>query len=79
MREAATNLEFEKAARLRDELKRLREMEVDTLDSAPQRHDVTRHQRLDDRALLGSLGQSARERRAFSRTARLKIYHSRTV
>ena len=33
MREAATNLEFEKAARLRDEIKRLREMELDTLDS----------------------------------------------
>lgn len=32
MREAATNLEFEKAARLRDEIKRLREMELDTLD-----------------------------------------------
>ena len=31
MREAATNLEFEKAARLRDEVKRLREMELDTL------------------------------------------------
>ncbi|KKB86841.1 hypothetical protein VW29_00115, partial [Devosia limi DSM 17137] len=30
-REAATNLEFEKAARLRDEVKRLREMELDTL------------------------------------------------
>lgn len=29
--EAATNLEFEKAARLRDEVKRLREMELDTL------------------------------------------------
>ncbi len=33
MREAATNLEFERAARLRDEIKRLREMELDTLDS----------------------------------------------
>jgi excinuclease ABC subunit B len=32
MREAATNLEFEKAARLRDEVKRLREMELDSLD-----------------------------------------------
>ena len=32
MREAATNLEFEKAAKLRDEIKRLREMELDTLD-----------------------------------------------
>ena len=32
MREAATNLEFEKAARLRDEVKRLREMELDTLE-----------------------------------------------
>ena len=32
MREAATNLEFEKAARLRDEVKRLREMELDALD-----------------------------------------------
>ena len=32
MREAATNLEFEKAARLRDEIKRLREMELDTLE-----------------------------------------------
>ena len=31
MREAAANLEFEKAARLRDEVKRLREMELDTL------------------------------------------------
>ncbi|MCS6762651.1 MAG: excinuclease ABC subunit UvrB [Candidatus Devosia symbiotica] len=31
MREAATNLEFEKAARLRDEVKRLREVELDTL------------------------------------------------
>lgn len=31
MREAATNLEFEKAARLRDEVKRLKEMELDTL------------------------------------------------
>jgi excinuclease ABC subunit B len=31
MREAATNLEFEKAARLRDEIKRLREMELDSL------------------------------------------------
>ncbi|MDB5506088.1 MAG: excinuclease subunit UvrB [Devosia sp.] len=31
MREAATNLEFEKAARIRDEVKRLREMELDTL------------------------------------------------
>ncbi len=31
MREAATNLEFERAARLRDEIKRLREMELDTL------------------------------------------------
>ena len=30
-REAATNLEFEKAARLRDEVKRLREMESGTL------------------------------------------------
>jgi excinuclease ABC subunit B len=33
MREAATNLEFEKAAKLRDELKRLREMELDVLES----------------------------------------------
>jgi len=32
MREAATNLEFEKAARLRDEIKRLREAELDVLD-----------------------------------------------
>jgi excinuclease ABC subunit B len=32
MREAATNLEFERAARLRDEVKRLREMELDTLE-----------------------------------------------
>ncbi|HWU22041.1 MAG TPA: helicase-related protein, partial [Nocardioides sp.] len=32
MREAATNLEFERAARLRDEIKRLREMELDTLE-----------------------------------------------
>ena len=32
MRDAATNLEFEKAARLRDEIKRLREMELDTLE-----------------------------------------------
>ncbi|HHB83152.1 MAG TPA: excinuclease ABC subunit UvrB [Devosia sp.] len=31
MREAATNLEFEKAARLRDEVKRLKEMELDVL------------------------------------------------
>ncbi len=31
MREAATNLEFEKAARLRDEVKRLKEMELDLL------------------------------------------------
>ena len=31
MREAATNLEFEKAARLRDEIKRLRTMELDVL------------------------------------------------
>jgi excinuclease ABC subunit B len=34
MREAATNLEFEKAARLRDEVKRLREMELDVLEGA---------------------------------------------
>ncbi|HWA18136.1 MAG TPA: helicase-related protein, partial [Devosia sp.] len=33
MREAATNLEFEKAARLRDEIRRLREMELDVLDA----------------------------------------------
>ncbi len=32
MREAATNLEFEKAARLRDEIKRLREAELDVLN-----------------------------------------------
>ena len=32
MREAATNLEFERAARLRDEIKRLREMELDVLE-----------------------------------------------
>src|SRR5690606_25389463 len=32
MREAATNLEFETAARLRDEIKRLKEMELDTLE-----------------------------------------------
>jgi excinuclease ABC subunit B len=32
MREAATNLEFERAARLRDEIKRLREVELDVLD-----------------------------------------------
>jgi len=32
MREAATNLEFEKAAKLRDEVKRLRQMELDVLD-----------------------------------------------
>ncbi len=32
MREAATNLEFEKAARLRDEIKRLKELELDVLD-----------------------------------------------
>ncbi len=32
MREAATNLEFERAARLRDEIKRLREAELDTLE-----------------------------------------------
>ena len=31
MREAATNLEFEKAAKLRDEIKRLRTMELDVL------------------------------------------------
>jgi excinuclease ABC subunit B len=34
MREAATNLEFEKAARLRDEVKRLRTMELDTLEGS---------------------------------------------
>jgi excinuclease ABC subunit B len=34
MREAATNLEFEKAAKLRDEVKRLREMELDVLAGA---------------------------------------------
>jgi excinuclease ABC subunit B len=34
MREAATNLEFEKAARLRDEVKRLREMELDVLEGS---------------------------------------------
>jgi excinuclease ABC subunit B len=32
MREAATNLEFEKAAKLRDEVKRLRSMELDVLE-----------------------------------------------
>jgi len=32
MREAATNLEFEKAAKLRDEIKRLKEMELDVLE-----------------------------------------------
>ena len=32
MREAATNLEFEKAAKLRDEIKKLRQMELDTLE-----------------------------------------------
>jgi excinuclease ABC subunit B len=32
MREAATNLEFEQAARLRDEIKKLRDMEMDTLE-----------------------------------------------
>jgi excinuclease ABC subunit B len=31
MRDAASNLEFEKAARLRDEVKRLRELELDIL------------------------------------------------
>jgi len=31
-REAATNPEFEKAARLRDEVKRLREMELDVVE-----------------------------------------------
>ncbi|HVY51791.1 MAG TPA: helicase-related protein, partial [Devosia sp.] len=36
MREAATNLEFEKAARLRDEIKRLREMELDVLEGASE-------------------------------------------
>ncbi|KKB10152.1 excinuclease ABC subunit B [Devosia chinhatensis] len=35
MREAATNLEFEKAARLRDEVRRLREMELDILEADP--------------------------------------------
>ena len=34
MREAATNLEFEKAARLRDEVRRLKSMELDTLEGA---------------------------------------------
>ena len=34
MREAATNLEFEKAAKLRDEVRRLREMELDVLEGA---------------------------------------------
>ena len=34
MREAATNLEFERAARLRDEVKRLREMELDVLEGS---------------------------------------------
>jgi excinuclease ABC subunit B len=33
MREAATNLEFEQAARLRDEIKKLREMELDILEA----------------------------------------------
>jgi excinuclease ABC subunit B len=37
MREAATNLEFEKAARLRDEIKRLREMELDVLEAREAR------------------------------------------
>ncbi len=32
MREAATNLDFERAAKIRDEVKRLREMELDTLE-----------------------------------------------
>ncbi|MCZ4274095.1 excinuclease ABC subunit UvrB [Maritalea porphyrae] len=32
MREAATNLEFEEAARLRDEVKRLKDMELDIID-----------------------------------------------
>ena len=34
MREAATNLEFERAAKLRDEIKRLREMELDVLEGS---------------------------------------------
>ncbi|TDQ66920.1 excinuclease ABC subunit B [Maritalea mobilis] len=34
MRDAATNLEFEEAARLRDEVKRLKEMELDVMDDA---------------------------------------------
>ncbi len=34
MREAATNLEFEKAARLRDEVKRLREMKLDVVEAS---------------------------------------------
>jgi hypothetical protein len=41
MREAATNLEFEKAAKLRDEVKRLREMELDVAEGTKDLRDYT--------------------------------------
>jgi excinuclease ABC subunit B len=38
MREAATNLEFERAAKLRDEVKRLKTMELDTRKNRVDEH-----------------------------------------
>ena len=45
MREAASNLEFEEAARLRDEVKRLREVEMTIMDDP-----LARQSQVEDRA-----------------------------
>src|SRR5208282_2483440 len=45
MREAAANLEFEEAARLRDEVKRLREVEMTIMDDP-----LARQSQVEDRA-----------------------------
>ena len=41
MREAAGNLEFEEAARLRDEVKRLENQELGLAEAGPMARDIT--------------------------------------
>ncbi len=72
MREAAANLEFEEAARLRDELKRLRETELLVADDA-----LVRQSELEDNA--GKYGEAAPRSRAHRPTLKEMGPHNRDL
>ncbi len=74
MREAAANLEFEEAARLRDEVKRLREVELTVMDDplARQSDVENRAGRYEGEGRTSYVPQSTKERKRGERGAAAK-------